>query len=84
MIRCEPIAVGALDKDVLVAGEVVEPVGTGEEETRLADVKLELVFSNFAPTCKGMVLVFCHGWSSEETGVHLGWVKGLHHLVRVD
>ena len=43
MICRKPIAVGAVDKDVLVAGEVVEPIGTGEEDSRLADVKLELV-----------------------------------------
>ena len=63
---------------------MVESVSAGEENTRLADVELELVVPYFAATCKGVVWVLCHSWSSEETGVHLGWVKGLHHLAGVD
>ena len=63
---------------------MVEPVGTGEENSRLADVKLELAVSKFAATGKGFVCVFCHSRSSEKIWVHLRWVKGLHHLVRVD
>ena len=41
-MRCENIAASAVDEDVLVAGEVVEPVGTGEENSRIANVELEL------------------------------------------
>ena len=63
---------------------MVEPIGTGEEDSRLADVKLELAVSKFAATGKGVVSVFCHSWSSEKIWVHLCWVKGLHHLVGVD
>ena len=41
-MRCENIAAGAVDEDVLVAGEVVETVSTGEENSRVANVELEL------------------------------------------
>ena len=84
MICSEPIAVGALDKDVLVAGEVVEPVGTGEENSRLVDVELELVVTNLVSARQRVVCVFRHGWGSEERRVHLCWVQRLHHLVGVD
>ena len=81
---CEPIAVGAVDEDVLVAGEVVEPVGTGEEDSRLADVELEPVVTKLISTRQRFVCVFRHGWGSEEIRVHLSWVQWLHHLVGVD
>ena len=38
----EHVATSAVDKDVLVAGEVVEAVGAGEKNSRLADVELVL------------------------------------------
>ena len=41
-MRREDIAARAVDEDVLVAGEVVETVGTRKENSRVANVELEL------------------------------------------
>ena len=84
MMCSEPIAVGAVDEDVLVAGEVVEPVGTGEENSRLADVELELVVPELVAAQQWIICVFRHRWGSEERRVHLCRIQGFHHLVRVD
>ena len=84
MIRREPIAVGAVDKDVLVTREVVEPVGTREENSRLADVELELVVPELVSARKWIVCVFRHSRGSEEIRVHLCRIQRLHHLVGVD
>ena len=83
-IGSECVAACAVDKDVLVAGKVVEPVGTREENSRLADVELELVVTDLVSARQRLVSVFRHGWGSEEIRVHLCWVQWLHHLVGVD
>ena len=35
-MRCEDVAAGAVDEDVLVAGEVVETISAGEKNSRMA------------------------------------------------
>ena len=84
MICCEPILVGTVHKDVLVAGEVVEPVGTGEEDSWLTDVKLELVVTNFVFARQRLFCVFRQRWGSKEVRIHFCLVQWLHHLVGVD
>ena len=78
------VAASTVDKDVLVAGEVVEPVGTGEENSWLADVKLELVVPKLVAACQWLLCVFSHSWGSEERRIHLCRIQRFHHLVRVD
>ena len=78
------IAASAVDKYILVARELVEPVGTGEENSRLTDVELELVVSQLVGARQRIVCIFRHGRGSEERRSHLGWIQRLHHLVRVD
>ena len=52
---------------------MVEPVGAGEEDSRLADVKLELIVPEFVAAGKRIISIFCQSWGCEKRRVHVSW-----------